>query len=88
MGDASRHEEVLQEKSTQPLDQKQDRMEVEKVTKEENMTKEDEEEKTEEEEESEEESEEPSVVCKCGTLAKKGKKGYNSLCTVCEKTFF
>jgi hypothetical protein len=94
MADASLHDQALQEKSTQPLNQKQDRMEVERVRKEKKMTKEkeeeektveeeekkeeeEEEEKTEEEEESEEESEEPSVVCKCGTLAKKGKRVKN-----------
>jgi hypothetical protein len=82
MADASPHDEVVKEKSIQPPDQKQDRMVVERVTKEKNMTKEEEEEekkeeeeeKSEEEEESEEDSEEPSVVCKCGTLAKKGKR--------------
>jgi hypothetical protein len=92
MADASLQDEVLQEKSTQPLDQKQDKIEVERVRKEKKMTeekeeeekkeeeeemKEEEEEKTKEEEESEEESEERSVVCKCGTLAKKGNRVIN-----------
>jgi hypothetical protein len=92
MADASLHDEVLQEKSAQPLDQKQDKIEVERVRKEKKMTKEkeeeekteeeeekteEEEEKKEEEEESEEESEEPSVICKCGTPAKKGKRVKN-----------
>ncbi len=92
MADASLDDEVVQENSTQPPDQKQDKMVVERVTKEKNMTKEEEEEekkeeeeekkeeeeeKTEEEEESEEDSEEPNVVCKCGTLAKKGKRVKN-----------
>jgi hypothetical protein len=92
MADTSLEDEVFQEKSAQPLDQKQDKIEVERVRKEKKMTKEkeeeekkeeeeekkeEEEEKTEEEEESEEESEERSVVCKCGTLAKKGKRVKN-----------
>ncbi len=93
MADASLDDEVVQENSTQPPDRKQDKMEVERVRKEKKMTKEkeeeekkeeeeekteeEEEEKTEEEEESEEDSEEPNVVCKCGTLAKKGKRAKN-----------
>ncbi len=89
MADASRHDEVFEEKSIQPPDQKENRKELERVRKEKKITeeeekkeekdekKEEEEEKTEEEEESEEESEEPSVVCKCGTLAKKGNRVIN-----------
>jgi len=93
MADASPHDEVVKEKSIQPPDQRENKKELERVRKEKKMTKEkeeeekkeeeeekteeEEEEKTEEEEESEEDSEEPSVVCKCGTLAKKGKRVKN-----------
>ncbi len=86
MADTSPHDEVVKEKSIQPPDQKENRKELERVRKEKKMTEEEEEEekteeeeeeKTEEEEESEEDSEEPSVVCKCGTFAKKGKRVKN-----------